>query len=394
MKLIPRQLESVCSQDLNVFPILTVTGPRQSGKSTLLKKLLPSWTYVNLEDPSVLDFASEDPKGFLKTYSDRVVFDEIQRAPKLLSYLQVEVDRDNRPGRFALTGSHNLLLLQHVTQSLAGRTAIRHLLPFSHGELAAGGRAFSGLSETLFYGGYPPVHHHPEAVTAWLDAYIQTYIERDVRMIRNVNDLSTFRRFVRLCAGRASQLLDLSGIGGDAGVTHNTVRDWIGVLEAGFITFRLEPYYKNFSKRIIKSPKLYFYDTGLLCRLLDLRTPADLEFSPFRGAIFENWCVAETLKSFYHHGRRPGLYFWRDQKTEVDMIIELSATSLAATECKSAVTPPSDALQAPNELKRIFKDRAVTPCVVFGGDQSEKRSEGQLIAWHHLSHEIDKMAGI
>jgi len=390
MKMIERRLQPVCESDLLSFPILTLTGPRQSGKSTLLKSMLSDWRYVNLEEPSVLDFATEDPKGFIKTYSDRVVFDEIQRAPKLLSYIQVEVDRDRRPSRFALTGSHNLSLLQQVSQSLAGRTSIRHLLPFSYFELKNNDWAHDSLEKNLFFGGYPPVYHYPEAATVWFDSYIQTYIERDVRMIRNVNDLSAFRRFVRLCAGRAGQLLDLSGLGADTGISHNTARDWVGVLEAGFITFRLDPYFKNFSKRLIKSPKIYFYDTGILCRLLDIKSPEELELSPFRGAVFENWCVAETLKAYYHQGLQPGLYFWRDQKIEVDMILTLSANKGIAVECKSGVTPASDALNAPNELKRISKDPNFSPVAIFGGDNSQKRSNGDLLSWTDFAKALGK----
>lgn len=385
MKHVKRTLEAICHRDLASFPIITVTGPRQSGKSTLLRVMLPKWSYVNLEDPDSLDFALSDPKGFLRLHSDQVILDEIQRAPKLLSYLQVEVDRDRRPGRFALTGSHNLLLLEQVSQSLAGRTAVRHLLPFSHQELTQADLEPKMLEDALFAGGYPMAQAAPETTIAWLDSYIQTYVERDVRMIRNVSDLSTFRRFLRLCAGRASQLLDLSGIGGDAGISHNTVNQWIGVLEAGFIAFRLEPYFKSFSKRIIKSPKLFFYDTGLLCRLLDIRSPRDLVLSPLRGAIFENWCVVEALKWYHNHGQRPGLYFWRDQSIEVDILAEKGALHLAAIECKSSVTPPPAALKNPIALISIMKGNQIDPVVVFGGDESHSRTQGSLFSWRDFA---------
>jgi predicted AAA+ superfamily ATPase len=343
--------------------------------------MLPEWSYVNLEDPDSQDFALSDPKGFLRLYSDQVILDEIQRVPKLLSYLQVEVDRDRRPGRFALTGSHNLLLLEQVSQSLAGRTTVRHLLPFSYDELAQADLAPKTLEDALFAGGYPMAQAGSDTAVAWLDSYVQTYVERDVRMIRNVADLSTFRRFLRLCAGRASQLLDLSGIGGDAGISHNTVNQWIGVLEAGFIAFRLEPYFKSFSKRIIKSPKLYFYDTGLLCRLLDIRSPRDLVLSPFRGAIFENWCLVEALKWHHNHGQRAGLYFWRDQSMEVDILAEKGSLHLVAIECKSSVTPPADALKNPVALASIMKGNQIDPAVVFGGDESQSRTQGTLFSW-------------
>lgn len=385
MRHVKRTLEATCQSDLSSFPIITVTGPRQSGKSTLLRTMLPDWTYVNLEDPDNLDFALSDPKGFLRHYSDRVILDEIQRAPKLLSYIQVEVDKDRRPGRFALTGSHNLLLLEQVSQSLAGRTAVRHLLPFSYQELRQADLAPKTLENGLFAGGYPMAQTASETAVVWLDSYVQTYVERDVRMIRNVADLSTFRRFLRLCAGRASQLLDLSGIGGDAGISHNTVNQWVGVLEAGFIAFRLEPYFKSFSKRIIKSPKLYFYDTGLLCRLLDIRTPSDLVVSPFRGAIFENWCVVEALKWYHNHGQRPGLYFWRDQSIEVDILAEKGSLQLAAIECKSSITPPPEALKNPVVVANIMKGYQIDPTVVFGGDESQLRTQGRLLSWRDFA---------
>ena len=388
MQIIRRQLQDICESDLRTFPVLTVTGPRQSGKSTLLKSILSDWQYVNLEDPSSLDFATNDPKGFIRTYGDRVIIDEIQKSPNLLSFLQVEIDRDRRPGRFALTGSHNLLLLEQVSQSLAGRTSIRHLLPFSYGEIKSSGFRPKTIEDAMYFGGYPPIYHHRESVTAWLDSYIQTYVERDVRLIRNVTDLSAFRRFVRLCAGRASQLLDLSGLGADAGLTHGTVKQWIGVLEAGFIAFRLEPYFRNFSKRIIKSPKLYFYDTGLLCRLLDIRSSRDLETSPFRGAVFENWCIVEALKAHLNRGLRPGIYFWRDQSIEVDLVMELSASEVAAIEFKSGLTPPSDALKAPQSLQKIMKGLKVSPAVVYGGEDNQLRSEGKILGWSSVAEQL------
>lgn len=385
MEYIERQLSALCTKDLKTFPVLTLTGPRQSGKSTLLRRLLPDWDYVNLEEPSHLDFATGDPQGFLRTYPGQVVIDEIQRAPRLLSQIQVEVDKERRPGRFAITGSHNLLLLEHVSQSLAGRTSVRHLLPFSYAELSSSKKAPTDLERALLLGGYPLAHADPGAALAWLDSYMQTYVERDVRAIRNVTDLASFRRFLRLCAGRAGQLLDLSGLGGDAGISHNTVRDWVGVLEAGFIAFRLEPYFRNFSKRIIKSPKLFFYDTGLLCRLLDIRAPSDLLTHPFRGAVFENWCTVEVLKAFHNQGRRPSLYFWRDQSMEVDLLIELSGNRLAALECKSGVTSVSDFIAAPLKFAKIADPDTVVPGVVFGGETSQRRSQGSFLSWSEFA---------
>ncbi len=380
MDTIPRQIEAVCRSDLTTFPILTLTGPRQSGKSTLLKTILPDWRYANLEDPSQLDFATEDPKGFLGMYGDQVVIDEVQRAPKLLSYLQVEVDRNRRPGRFALSGSNNLQLLESVSQSLAGRTSIRSLLPFSHQEVAARRNSYKSIEDALFYGGYPPVFNDPSGAIAWIDSYIQTYVERDVRLIRNVTDLGQFRRFLKLCVGRAGQVLDLSSLGRDTGITHNTIRDWIGVLETGFIAFRLEPYHQNFSKRVIKSPKLYFYDTGVLCRLLGVGAPHDLKISPFRGAIFENWCVVEVLKSLCNRGHSPNIYFWKDKVAEVDILIERSARTIEAFECKSSITPPSsEALHGYRYLKNLMREYDLSGGAVYAGLERQLRTEGEIL---------------
>lgn len=390
MKFIPRTIKQRCQRDLESFPILTITGPRQSGKSTLLQNLFPNWKYANLEDPSISDFAKEDPKGFLNTYNNHVIFDEIQRVPSLLSYLQVEIDKDRKPGRFAISGSNNLLLLEHVSQSLAGRTSVRHLLPFSYEELREGHKSQTELNSALFYGGYPAVHEHLGNAHSWLDSYTQTYIERDVRLIRNVNDLGTFRRFLRLCAGRVGQLLDLSGIGNDAGISHNTTRDWVNVLEAGFIAFRLEPYFKNFSKRIIKSPKLYFYDTGVLCRLLDIRSPEDLTIHPFRGAIFENWCIVEALKRQFAYGTTQNIYFWRDQTIEVDILVKFESSKLFVVECKSSATSNASFIDNAMAFKKFAKGEDVIPTVVYGGDFSQSRHAGTFLGWQDFSSNLYK----
>jgi predicted AAA+ superfamily ATPase len=382
MNMLKRDIEAICRKDLETFPIVTLTGPRQSGKSTLLRLMVPEWRYVNLEDPSQLDFASEDPKGFLNTFSDRVLIDEVQRVPQLLSYLQVEVDRERRPGRFVLSGSNNLLLLESVSQSLAGRTSIRNLLPFSYQELAAHQQAFSTVEDAIFYGSYPPVVNYPTGAVSWLDSYIQTYLERDVRLIRNVNDLGQFRRFLKMCAGRAAQILDLSSIGRDTGVTHNTIRDWIGILETGFIAFRLQPYHLNFSKRLIKNPKLYFYDTGVLCRLLGIASPHDLHISPFRGALFENWCVVECLKSLYNRGNTANIYFWKDKAAEVDIVLEHASRKIVTYECKSSLTlPTADALRGAKYLKKIMAEFDVTGRAVYAGSETQQRTDGDVLGW-------------
>lgn len=386
MNYIERSIGKICLKDLSSFPVLTLTGPRQSGKSTLLRHLLPDWTYVNLEDPTASDFAMQDPRGFLMTYPQKVIFDEIQRVPPLLSQIQVKVDKHRIPGQFAVTGSNNLLLLESVSQSLAGRTAVRHLLPFSLSEIKS--KQISDLDEMLFRGGYPLVVADPKAGASWIDSYIQTYVERDVRLVKNITDLSTFRRFLLLCAGRAAQLLDLSGLGGDTGISHNTAKDWIGVLETGFIVFRLQPYFRNFSKRVIKNSKLYFYDTGILCRLLNIRSSQELRNHPFRGHVFENWCIVETMKAFYNRGLTPSVYFWRDQSIEVDLLAEWSATKMSAYECKSGATPVAEFLQPALKFKQFAKELDVDVGVIYGGDVTQKRSDGDFIAWQEFSEMV------
>lgn len=388
MEFINRQIATTCRKDLEVFPILTITGPRQSGKSTLLKQLLPDWQYVNLEESAKQDFARNDPQGFLSQYSNAVIIDEIQKVPSLLSEMQVNVDHERTPGRYAISGSHNLLLLESISQSLAGRTSVRHLLPFSYGELLAAKRSPVTLADTLYLGGYPLVHQTPENARIWSESYLQTYVERDVRLIKNISNLGMFRRFLRLAAGRVGQLLDYSSIANDLGVSHNTIRDWIGLLEASFIAFRLEPYFKNFSKRIIKSPKLYFYDTHLLCRLLDIRDAQEIVSHPFRGAIFENWCVTEAVKSFYNHGEILGVYFWRDRSIEVDLLISRDAQSLIAIECKSGATAHGSFIDAACKLKTIAKEVTVVPRVVYGGESTQERKLGKFYSWKKFGEKV------
>ena len=280
------------------------------------------------------------------------------------------------------------MLLQSVSQSLAGRSSIRYLLPFSYRELSESGWTATSIENQLFYGCYPPVLHHLKASSAWLDSYIQTYIERDVRLIRNVSDLGQFRRFIKLCAGRVGQIIDFSSIGRDVGLTHNTVRDWIGILETGFIAFRLEPFYKNFSKRVIKSPKLYFYDTGLLCRLLGIGSPEELNISSFRGAIFENWCVMESYKSILNRGEQPQIYFWKDKTFEVDLLIETGIEKISAWEYKSSVSMPAGALEGPNSLEKIMTGYEITKSAVYAGSGNQNRSNGTILDWKSFAQNL------
>ena len=384
-----------------LFPVVTVTGPRQSGKTTLVKSVFPEYTYVSLELPDQREFALEDPRGFLAQFHAPVIFDEVQRAPELFSYIQVVVDENpDWLGRFILTGSQNFLLLQSVSQSLAGRCAVLHLLPLSMAELAGRdplpldtlGRLVSqveqrpkrSLLETIFTGFYPRIHDKGLPARDWLASYYQTYVERDVRTILNVGDIEAFARFVRLCAGRCGQILNLSSLASDCGITHTTARRWISVLEASFIVALLRPHYKNFGKRLIKSPKLYFLDTGLLCYLLQVRSPDELFHRAERGAVFESYVVSELYKNFLHWGEQPSLYFWRDVSGhEVDFIIDLGR-ELIPVEAKSAQTIAPDFFNTLKYWARLAGHETGPAALIYGGDQSFERSGVIVYPWYVL----------
>ena len=347
---ISAKLEALAAQ----FPVILLTGPRQAGKTTLAKHLFPRHSYVSLEDPDNRESALADPRSFLERFKKGAIFDEVQRVHSLLSYLQTEVDRDASPGRFILTGSHHLNLMDSVNQTLAGRVAVTHLLPLSLAELQGqpASEPFRVLSkcesradtpslqlyQALFTGGYPRIHDRGLNPRDWMASYYQTYVERDVRDIINIGDLDTFQRFVRLCAGRSGQLLNLTSLGVDAGITHTTARKWLSALQAGFLVHLLPPHHANFSKRLVKTPKLFFLDTGLLCYLLGIRDADTIATHPLRGAIFETLIVTELIKAFTHAGEVPPLYFWRDRTGhEVDVVVD-AGTELIPVEIKSGAT--------------------------------------------------------
>jgi hypothetical protein len=292
------------------YPMVTITGPRQSGKTTLVKSLFPHKRYTSLETPSNREYAETDPQGFLKQLAGGAIIDEIQRVPKLLSYIQTIVDEEQKEGLFILTESQQLLLLDKVTQSLAGRTALLTMYPFSFEELSKNKINKKHLNTQLITGGYPRVYHRKLNPTEWYEDYIATYVERDVRSIKNVGDLSTFTRFLKLCAGRSGQLLNLSELGNDCGINHNTAKSWLSVLEASYIIFLLQPHFVNFNKRLIRSPKLYFLDAGVLCYLLNIKDPATIHTSPYRGQLFETFIISELVKYYANRGMRVPVYFW------------------------------------------------------------------------------------
>ncbi|MGL6162005.1 ATP-binding protein [Microbulbifer sp.] len=336
--MIPRTLTSELVAQLHEFPVVTILGPRQAGKTTLVRTALPEYDYVTLEDPDTRAIVREDPKAFLKRHDRRVIFDEIQRAPHLLSYLQGIVDERQENGQFVLTGSHQLELRAAITQSLAGRTGMLHLLPLSIAELAGAGISFEFFEEYVFRGFLPRIYDQNQRPRIAYGAYYQTYVERDVRQLIRLKDATLFEKFIKLLAGRAGQVVNYQSLAGDVGVDTKTIKQWLSILEASFIVFRLAPYYENFGKRAIKSPKIYFTDTGLLAYLLDIENVRQVTRDPLVGNLFENLVVLEAVKARVNRAQVPNLYFFRDNHgNEIDLLHK-SGNELVGIEIKSAAT--------------------------------------------------------
>ncbi|WP_194847083.1 ATP-binding protein [Candidatus Neptunochlamydia vexilliferae] len=380
--MIPRLIEKEILKLIKGFPILALTGPRQSGKSTLIKGLFKDeYDYVSLENLDTRAFAQKDPRGFLEKYRKKVIFDEAQLVPELFSYLQEIVDEDQIPGQFILTGSQHFLLLEKITQSLAGRVAMLHLLPLSLAER----EKTPSLEETLYRGFYPPLYTRDVEPYPWYDNYIQTYVERDLRAITNIHDLGTFQRFMKMCAARCGQLIDLTSLGNDCGISHNTAKSWLNILEASFITFPITPHFKNFNKRLVKTSKLYFYDTGLLCHLLDIRSPSQLSTHYLRGGIFESFVFSELMKASYNIGRRPSLYFWRDQQGhEIDCLVE-HGEKLIPIEIKSGKTINSDFFSGLEHWCNLAGASPKEGYLIYGGNEDQKRTLGNVLGWKSLA---------
>jgi len=398
--MIKRDLQSTLAKTARSYPVVTLTGPRQSGKTTLVRAAFPKHDYASLEDPDVRSFAIEDPRGFLSQFRGPVVLDEVQRTPDLFSYIQTIVDQESRPGRFILTGSQNFLLLRSISQSLAGRSAVLHLLPLSLNELV-GRRSFPissigrslpprsnseqhDLMKTLHRGFYPRIHDRDLDARKWFGNYYRTYVERDIREIVNVGDIESFGRFVRLCAGRNGQLLNLSSLANDCGITHTTARRWLSILEASFLVTLLRPHHRNFNKRLIKSPKLYFLDTGLLCYLLRIAAPEDLHMHASRGAVFESFVLTELMKNLLNRGDEPALHFWRDSTGhEIDVLIE-QGEHLIPLEVKSGQTVAGDFFSGLRYWRGLVGDPSSPAALVYGGDRSFRREGVTVYRWSDL----------
>ncbi len=386
--MIEREITPVLTKAFEQYPFVTVTGPRQSGKTTLCRQAFPSLTYVNLEAPDVREFAQSDPRGFLAQHGVGTILDEIQHVPELLSYLQVLGDEDGGNGLFVLTGSEQFRLSDAINQSLAGRTALLRLLPFSLRERQRTDAA-GGIDDVIFGGFYPRITDQGLEPRQALGDYLETYVERDVRRLGAIRNLSTFRLFLRLCAGRVGQLLNLSALGSDAGVSNKTAREWLTILEASYIVFQLPPFHANIRKRLVKSPKLYFYDVGLASYLLGIENASQVTTHPLRGALFENVVVTEALKHRFNRGRPSNLSFFRDSRgLECDLLYE-AGHGISAVEAKSGATVASDYFTAINKVGELLPSISAKT-VVYGGAERQSRSDCEVLPLDEFADSLDR----
>lgn len=387
--MIRRTLEQVALERFSHYPIVTVTGPRQSGKTLLCRQAFPKLAYANLEDPETRERAAAEPRSFLLSFADGAVLDEVQRTPELMSALQVIVDERRHNSQFVLTGSHNFQLHRAIVQSLAGRTAVLELLPPALEELRRFPRPPDHLDQILLMGAYPRIHDQGIPAAEFLGDYVRTYVERDVRLVMNVQDLTLFQTFLRLCAGRSARLLNLSSLASDCGISQPTAKAWLSVLEASYLLLRVPSWHRNLGKRLVKSPKLYFLDSGLLCWLLGIRTREHLEVHPLRGAVFESWAVAEIIKARWNRGVYEPIWFYGDQgRAEVDVVLELPGRTVLV-EIKSGRRVAADALQPMARigeavLREPMLPGAVEQVVVYGGEVREQRQGALMLPWAQI----------
>ena len=379
--MIPRLAASTLIRLAQGFPVVALTGPRQSGKTTLAKHVFPNKTYVSLENPEELEFAQRDPKRFLARFKEGAILDEVQRCPSLLSWIQGLVDERSRMGDFVLTGSSQFELVAGITQSLAGRVGRVELLPLSIQELTQTHQLPSHLNTCLLQGGYPSIYDRQVSPQDWFSNYIATYIERDVRQLIAVRDLTQFQRFVKMCAARSGQILNLAALGADCGLSASTAREWLSVLEASYLVTCIQPYYQNFGKRLVKTPKLYFLDVGLMAWLIGIRDTVTLDTHVSRGALFETFVVSELIKRQYNQGQNANLYFWRDSAgNEIDLLLD-TPQGLQAIEIKSGSTFASDWIKGFKVWKRNTQVNTLIPRIIYGGTDSYDREGHQVMPW-------------
>jgi len=378
--MIQRKIVEIIQRMANKMPVISITGPRQSGKTTVAKMCFPHYDYVNLENPDTLEDAKSDPRSFLIRFKQGLIIDEIQLFPELFSYIQTISDERGIPGEFIITGSQNFLLSAKISQSLAGRVFVTHLLPFSFSELKEAKFQTDNPSIYMFKGFYPRIYDMDIEPEFFYPSYIQTYAERDLRQIVNVSNLFLFQKFMRLAAGRIGQLLNYNNIAVELGVDLKTVKSWFSILETSFIVFFLQPHFLNFSKRLLKTPKLYFYDTGLVCSLLGIKREEDLDYHWARGALFENMIIADLQKNYLNKAAIPPTYFWRDNTgNEVDCLIDES-NNIKSIEIKSSATISSDFFKGLNYYKKL--NETSKPFLIYGGNENYMRKEAQIVSWN------------
>lgn len=376
------------------FPVVGLFGPRQSGKTTIVQKVFSKHKYLNFEDPNTRSFAQENPTGFLREFENDhgIILDEFQYVPTILSHIQIAADANDRPGYFVLTGSQNFLMNQAVTQSLAGRIGILTLLPLSISELADNGVLTDNVNDLIYKGTYPRIYAKNISPGPLYNSYIQSYIERDVRQLTNVENILTFQRFMQLCAARVGQQLNIADLATHCNISQKTVNSWLSILQASYVLFLLSPYYKNFSKRVVKTPKLYFYDTGLVCSLLNIRSSEELALSSFRGPLFECLIMSDLFRQYFNKGEKAPLYYWRDTngRVEVDCLID-HGVSLVPVEIKSGEIISSNFFEGLSKFHEIANTNPSQGYVVYSGTQNQVRNTGNVVGWQSLGNLIDKI---
>jgi predicted AAA+ superfamily ATPase len=385
MDFIPRQITPIIEAQLTKFPIIAITGPRQSGKTTLLKRVFGKYRYVSLEDPNIRAFATDDPIGFLNQYHEYVILDEVQRVPSLFSYLQTRVDESGIMGQYILSGSQNFHLINSITQTLAGRVALFKLLPLDFMELSSADAMEKSYAGMAIKGFYPAIFDRDIDPFIFYTNYIQTYVEKDVTSLLNIRDLNQFRKFLGLCAARAGQLLNLSALANDCDLSQPTAKSWLSILESSYILFQLQPYHENFSKRLVKSPKIYFYDTGLLSYLLGIRTAEQMEENRLKGHIFENMIIAECLKQNQHKYLHSIYYFWQDgNKNEVDLLTK-TLEGFDIFEIKATQTVSASLFKQLDKFEVLTPELSVRKTLIYGGDENQQRTKYNVLSWKSIN---------